>query len=50
MKPNLNFLKNPHIYNKNKIMEKTNIYGLYSTRDEKIRYIGKSNNLKLRLK
>ena len=32
-------------------MEKTNIYGLYSTRDEKkIRYIGKSNNLKLRLK
>jgi hypothetical protein len=31
-------------------MEKTTIYGLYSTRDNIIRYVGKSNNPKSRLK
>ena len=31
-------------------MKKTHIYGLYSTRNEIIRYIGKSNDPKLRLK
>jgi hypothetical protein len=31
-------------------MKKTNIYGLYSTRNNTIRYVGKSNNPKSRLK
>jgi hypothetical protein len=32
------------------MMKKTTIYGLYSTRDNVIRYVGKSNNPKSRLK